>query len=64
MTKNSRIARQLDAAREVMDQHGEALSALGESDNLANASEEFRHQLKVARERMKKYETAYRALAK
>jgi len=31
---------------------------------LADAPEEFERKMKVARERMKKYETAYRALAK
>jgi hypothetical protein len=64
MTKNSRTARQLDAAREVMDQHREALSSLADTANLANTSDEFRRQLKLARKRMKKYETAYSALAK
>jgi len=64
MTKDNDVTRQLDAAREAMDRHREALSALAGTDNAANASEEFRRQLEVARERMKKYKLAYRALAK
>jgi hypothetical protein len=60
MTKNNDVARQLDAAREVMDRHREALSALAGADT----SEEFRRRLEIARERMKKYKVVYRALAK
>ena len=64
MTKNNGVARQLDAAREAMDRHREALSALAGTDNAANAPEEFRRQVEIARERMKKYKAGYRALAK
>jgi hypothetical protein len=64
MTKNNDVARQLDTAREAMDQHREALSALAGTDNAANTSEEFQRRLEIARERMKKYKVAYRALGK
>jgi hypothetical protein len=64
MTKNNDVARQLDAARDAMDRHREALSALAGTDNAADTSEEFRRQLEIARERMKKYQVVYRALAK
>jgi hypothetical protein len=57
MTKNTDVIRQLDAAREVMDRHREALSALAGAD----MSEEFQHQLEIARERMEKYKVAYRS---
>ena len=61
MTKSKDTARQLDAARKVMDRHREALA---DTDDAASTSEEFRRQLEIARERMKKYKAVYRALAK
>jgi hypothetical protein len=53
--------RQLAASREVADRRDKSLSALADKENV---SEEFKRQLDVARERMKKYKGVYRALAR
>jgi putative addiction module antidote len=59
--------------KEVLDRHnlraGDKLSLVEEGDSfkLTRASddpEEFERKMNIARERMKKYEVAYRALAK
>jgi hypothetical protein len=58
--------RQLAAAREISGQYKEALSALAKTEKDAQESmtPEMRRQMEIARERMKKYEAAYRQLAK
>ena len=59
--------------KEVLERHnlraGDTLVLVEEGDELklrhsADDPEEFERKMKIARERMKKYETAYRALAK
>jgi putative addiction module antidote len=59
--------------KEVLDRHnlraGDTLVLVEEGDELklrrsTDDPEEFERKMKIARERMKKYETAYRALAK
>jgi hypothetical protein len=58
------IAAQLAIARRIMEDHKEALTALAsDEDAPPNGTEEFRRQLEVARERMKKYHGAYRTLS-
>ena len=59
--------------KEVLDRHnlraGDTLVLVEEGDELklrrsTDDPEEFERKMKIARERMKKYEVAYRALAK
>jgi putative addiction module antidote len=59
--------------KEVLERHnlraGDTLVLVEEGDELklrrsVEDPEEFERKMKIARERMKKYETAYRALAK
>lgn len=59
--------------KEVLDRHnlraGDTLVLIEEGNELklrpsADDPEEFEKKMKIARERMKKYETAYRVLAK
>ena len=59
--------------KEVLDRHnlraGDTLLLIEEGNELklrpsVDDPEEFERKMKIARERMKKYETAYRALAK
>ena len=59
--------------KEVLDRHnlraGDTLLLLEEGDDLRlrpsqDDPEDFERKMKIARERMKKYEVAYRALAK
>lgn len=59
--------------KEVLDRHnlraGDTLVLIEEGNDLklrpvSDAPEEFERKMKIARERMKKYEVAYRALAK
>jgi putative addiction module antidote len=59
--------------KEVLDRHnlraGDSLALLEEGGDLrlrrvTDDPEEFERKMKIARERMKKYEKAYRALAK
>lgn len=59
--------------KEVLDRHnlraGDTLVLLEDGDGLrlrrsADDPEEFERKMKIARERMKKYEKTYRALAK
>jgi putative addiction module antidote len=59
--------------KEVLDRHnlraGDTLVLIEEGNDLklrpaSDTPEEFERKMKIARERMKKYEVAYRALAK
>ena len=59
--------------KEILDRHnlraGDTLTIVEENGDLrlrptAGDPEEFERKMKIARERMKKYEVAYRALAK
>ncbi|MER9867873.1 AbrB/MazE/SpoVT family DNA-binding domain-containing protein [Mesorhizobium sp. M0136] len=59
--------------REILDRMnlkaGDSIVIIQESDELRlrrteDTAEEFERKMKIARERMKKYEVAYRALAK
>lgn len=59
--------------KEVLDRHnlraGDTLVLIEEGNDLklrpaSDGPEEFERKMKIARERMKKYEVAYRALAK
>ncbi|PWJ85366.1 putative addiction module antidote [Pseudaminobacter salicylatoxidans] len=59
--------------KEVLDRHnlraGDTLVLIEEGSDLklrpaSDTPEEFERKMKIARERMKKYEVAYRALAK
>jgi putative addiction module antidote len=59
--------------KEVLDRHnlraGDTLALIEDGQELRlrrseDAPEEFERKMKIARERMKKYEVAYRALAK
>ncbi|EHK53573.1 hypothetical protein [Allomesorhizobium alhagi] len=57
---------QLATAREVMDGYDIALQALASErpDTSTEEGTKFQRQMEAARERMKKYTIAYRALAK
>lgn len=57
---DEKLSQQMIAARQVMDKHREALSALAGNE----ISPELRRKMEVARERMEKYRTVYRALSK
>lgn len=58
----TRDTKQLAAAKQVMDQYNEALSALAKPEN--EMPDELRQQVEVARKRMDKYRKTYSALAK
>jgi hypothetical protein len=60
MARDNRTDKQMTAAREIMDRHRESLSALAGKEK---PSEELQRRLEVARERMQKYHTVYRALS-
>ncbi len=57
---------QVAAAREVMDGYEFALQALASEKPDASTEEgkKLQRQMEIARDRMKKYSTAYRALAR
>lgn len=59
-TKDEDFRMQMDAARQVMDDREEALSALAGNAPSRNLQE----AMEIARERLEKYQTVYRALSK